>query len=165
MSYCQKCGTKLELKTLEHEGMVPFCKTCKAYRFESFSVAVSMIIVTRDLKKTLLIEQYGKKRYILVAGYVNKTEALEEAAIREISEEVGLTVKRLIYQKSKYYEKSNVLMVNYIAIVEQDVVTANYEIDSYSWFSLEEAKQQIASPSLAQEFYNYFYDRVKNNEI
>lgn len=165
MSYCQKCGTKLELKNLEHEGMVPYCSTCNAYRFEAFSVAVSMVIVTKDFQKTLLIEQYGKKRYILVAGYVNKAEALEEAAIREIAEEVGLRVERLVYQKSKYYEKSNVLMVNYIAIVENEAVTPNYEIDSFSWFSLAEAKEKIASPSLAQEFYNFFYDRVKNNEL
>lgn len=165
MKYCLECGTKLELKFLEHEGQIPFCPKCQSFRFEPFNTAISTIIVTKDFKKTLLIEQYGKKRYILVAGYVNKGESAEETVKREIAEEVGLEVSRLIFQKTHYYEKSNTLMLNYIAVVNDDFVHSNYEIDSYKWFSLKEALENIAPNSLAKEFYEMFYMRIKNNEI
>ena len=45
-----------------------------------------------DHSKILLIQQYGKARNILVAGYVNKGESAEEAVVREVKEETGLTV-------------------------------------------------------------------------
>ncbi len=165
MNFCIKCGNKLAIKYLENEGAIPFCNKCNEYRFEIFNVAVSLIITTEDYKNVLLIQQYSRKRYILVAGYVNKGESAEEACHREVLEEVGLNINKLIFQKTKYYEKSNTLMINYIGIVDNIFVKPNYEIDCYKWFSLEEAKNNIASPSLAEEFYLLFYERVKNNEI
>lgn len=165
MEYCPTCGTRLEEKVLEHEGIIPYCSTCKKFCFPHFNTAVSMVITTETMDKVLLIEQYGKKRYILVAGYVNKGEDAETAAQREIMEEVALTVKKLTFQKTAYYEKSNTLMINFIAVVEDELVHPNEEIDSYAWFSLEEAKTKIAKGSLAEKFYQLFYEKVKKNEI
>ena len=72
MKYCVECGTKLIYKELENEGMIPYCEKCHEYRFPIFSSAVSMIILNPDKNKILLIKQYGKPSYILVAGYINK---------------------------------------------------------------------------------------------
>lgn len=165
MSYCCECGCKLEFKELKNEGMIPFCKSCNAYRFEKYNVAVSMVVVNLHKDKVLLIKQYGMDRYILVAGYVNKGESAEETCVRELSEEVGLEAQKLIFQKSKYYAKSNTLMLNYIVIIKNENVKTNEEIDDYSWFSIEEGKQKIAGGSLAEEFYLQFYEKVKNHEI
>ncbi|MCM1130228.1 MAG: NUDIX domain-containing protein [Roseburia sp.] len=165
MKYCMHCGTKLIDKELEHEGIIPYCPTCKEYRFKIFNTAVSIIITPKALDKVLLIEQYGRKKHILVAGYINQGENAEDAARREIFEEVGLKVNRLIFQKTDYYEKSNTLMINFIAIVEDMNVHPNYEIDDYAWFSIEEGKEKIAKGSLAEKFYMLFYNKVKNHEI
>ncbi len=165
MSYCEVCGHPLELKELKNEGLIPYCSCCKAFRFKRFNVAVSMVVVSHDLKQVLLIEQYGKKRYILVAGYVNIGESAEEACHRELLEEVNLKIHHLLFQKTKYYEKTNTLMINFIAVVDHEQVTPNEEIDSYRWFSIDEAKQAIAEGSLAQEFYLLFYEKVNNHEI
>ncbi|MBD5390619.1 NUDIX domain-containing protein [bacterium] len=165
MKYCMHCGTKLIEKELEHEGMIPYCPKCQEYRFKIFNTAVSMVITTKDFGKVLLIEQYGRKKYILVAGYVNQGENAEDAACREIHEEVGLKVSRLIFQKTEYFEKSNTLMINFIAVVEDIDVHSNYEIDDYAWFSVEEGKEKIFKGSLAEQFYMLFYNKVKNHEI
>lgn len=165
MEYCLKCGTKLIKKELEHEGLIPYCDKCHEYRFEPFSTAVSMIIVDSNFQETLLIKQYNNDRYILVAGYITKGEAAEEALKRELMEEVGLKVKRLIFQKTKYHARTNTLMINYIVVVEDTNVIPNYEIDSYKWFSIQDGLDNIAKCSLAKEFYQLFYDRLKNNEI
>lgn len=82
MKYCYECGEKLHMKELEHEGMVPFCESCRAYRFPIFSTAISMVTLNPKRDKILMIQQYGKPNNILVAGYVNKEECAEDAMIR-----------------------------------------------------------------------------------
>lgn len=165
MEYCVHCGTKLVEKELEHEGVIPYCPNCKEYRFKIFNTAVSMIVTTKNYEKVLLIEQYGRKKFILVAGYINQGENAEAAACREIQEEVGLRVNRLIFQKTGYYERSNTLMINFIAVVEDMNVLPNYEIDAYHWFTVEEGMEKIAKGSLAEQFYTLFYNKVKHHEI
>ena len=88
--YCQVCGSKLVDKELEGEGLVPFCPACNEFRFPMYNVAVSMIVINKKTDKILLIKQYGRDVYILVAGYVNRGEQLEHAVVRELKEETGL---------------------------------------------------------------------------
>ena len=75
MKYCYECGEKLIEKELEHEGIVPFCPRCNKFVFPIFSAAVSMIVVDKNQTKTLIIKQYGRSFYNLVAGYINKGES------------------------------------------------------------------------------------------
>ena len=75
MKYCMQCGCKLDEKYLMGEGMVPYCPACQEFRFPVYNTAVSMIVMNKELDKVLLIKQYGRDSYILVAGYVNKGEA------------------------------------------------------------------------------------------
>ena len=91
MSYCEECGTELVERFLENEGIIPYCSRCKEYRFPKYNVAVSIITIDDKNRRILLIKQYGRDIYILVAGYVNKGERPEAAVARELREEVGLT--------------------------------------------------------------------------
>ncbi|MHA3678152.1 NUDIX domain-containing protein [Faecalibacterium sp. PGM34] len=87
-------------KELEEEGIVPYCPKCQQYRFPMYNVAVSMIVVDEETGKILLIQQYGKPSYILVAGYVNRGEAEEHAVVREVREETGLEVEHLRFNRT-----------------------------------------------------------------
>ena len=93
MKYCYECGERLTERELENEGIVQYCEKCGEYRFPIFSTAVSMIVENPDKTKILLIQQYGRKNNILVAGYVNKGENAESAVMREVMEETGLEIK------------------------------------------------------------------------
>ena len=79
MRYCMHCGHKLDEKYLMGEGMVPYCPNCEEFRFPVYNTAVSMIVMNKELDRVLLIKQYGRDSYILVAGYVNKGEDAEDA--------------------------------------------------------------------------------------
>lgn len=85
-SYCPACGSKLSERPLDGEGFVPYCEQCDAYRFPQYNVAVSMIVRDSATGRILLIQQYGRPFYILVAGYVNRGERAEDAVVREIRE-------------------------------------------------------------------------------
>lgn len=158
MLYCMQCGTKLEKKFLKDEGEVPYCPTCQDYRFPIFNTAVSMIV--RDPNgKILLIKQYGRDSYILVAGYVNKGEDAEHAVEREVREEMGLHIKSLTFNHSRYFAPSNTLMLNWTVTIDQEEAHPNWEIDSYAWFTPDEARKQIRQGSLAQDFLVGYLDQ------
>lgn len=159
MNYCTECGTKLVDKVLEHEGMVPYCPQCGEYRFPMYNVAVSMIVVNEENGKILLVKQYGNDFFRLVAGYVNLGESLEEAAVRELKEEMGMTAQRVRFNRTEYFQPSNTLMCNFTAFVKDDnKLKANYEIDSYAWFAPEEVRKAVKTEILAGRFLNKYLD-------
>ena len=138
MKYCSECGTKLIEKECEIDGLVPYCPTCKQFRFPMFNSAISTIIFNPTKDKILLIKQYGKNFNVLVAGYITKGENAKETLIREIKEEVNLNVIDYTYNDNEYYQPSNTLMHNYAVVVD--------------WYSIEEARKQIKQGSLAHSF-------------
>jgi len=158
--FCDECGTKLIQKELDREGIVPYCPECRQFRFPMYNTAVSMIVVDESDQKILLIKQYGKDAYILVAGYVNRTESLEQAVVREVLEETGMHVSRIQFNRTEFFEPSNTLMCNFTAYVNNSSeLHPNEEVDSWSWFSFEEARRNIKPGSLAAAFLNSWLDR------
>ena len=165
MKYCIECGTQLEDRYLEGEGMIPYCKSCKAHRFPIFNTAVSMIVMNKNQDKILLIQQYQKKDFILIAGYVNKGENAEQAVAREIDEELGLKVLKMHYNRSQYFERSNTLIFNYTCIVaDEQLDGVTEEVDYAEWFSIEEARSHIRKNSLAQAFLEDYICHKRGNE-
>lgn len=153
MKYCMECGAKLEERFLENEGMIPYCPACQAFRFPVFSTAVSMIVLSPGRDRVLLIKQYGRPAYILVAGYINKGEDAEHAVRREVREEMGLTVGQLHYNRSEYFPNTNTLMLNFTCVAEDDCLDGmTAEVDEAAWYPIEEARRRIKPDSLAQRF-------------
>ena len=152
MNYCMHCGTKLIRKYLQDEGDIPFCPTCNEFRFPVFNTAVSMIVTDETNDRILMIRQYGGDEYILVAGYINKGEDAEDAAVREVKEEMDLDVVGVHFNHSHYFVPSNTLMLNFTVTVEGQQPHPNREIDSWKWFSKDDAKQYVRKNSLAKAF-------------
>ena len=157
--FCPECGAKLVEKPLEGEGIIPFCPTCNDYRFPKFNVAVSMIVINEQTDEILLIQQYGKLTYILVAGYVNRGEAEEDAVVREVREETGLHVSHMKFNRTSFFEPSNTLMCNFTAYVDNaEELHINQEVDRCKWFPPEEARTNIRPNSLAEYFLKRYLD-------
>lgn len=165
MKFCMKCGSELQNRFLKHEGTIPYCESCGEYRFPYANTAVSLILLSPDQEQILLIQQYQKKDYILVAGYVNQQESLEDAVYRECREETGRKLHAIHYLKSAYYKPSNTLMCCFAAVADsvslKDIST--WEIDTAKWFSFDEALQAIKPNSLAKQFLMTYLEYRKNN--
>ena len=95
MSYCVKCGHELIEKENGIDGMVPYCPNCHEFRFPMFNSAVSALVLNPKKDKILLIQQYGHKDNILIAGYVTKGENAKQALFREVKEETGYDVSHV----------------------------------------------------------------------
>lgn len=151
--YCKDCGTKLTLRFMENEGLVPYCETCNTFKFPYYSVAVSMTVVNRRENKILLARHTGDVDYKLFAGYIKKGESAEKAIPRELKEETKLTAIKWKYHASRYHDAKNVLMLNFIVTADEDgAITLNDEIEEARWFTLEEARANILKGSTAEYF-------------
>lgn len=153
LNFCSVCGTKLYAKECDDEGMVQYCSKCQMFKFPMYNSAVSAVIFNKSKDKLLLIQQYGKKDNILVAGYINKGEIPQQALVREIAEEVSLNAVSYNYNHSIYFEKSNTLIHNFITIVDsEDFKIKQNEVDKADWFTIEDAVKYIKPNSLARQF-------------
>ena len=99
MKYCSECGTKLIEKECGIDGLVPYCPTCKQFRFPMFNSAISTIIFNPTKDKILLIKQYGKDFNVLVAGYIIKGENAKDIDenIRITAEIIAESINELVY--------------------------------------------------------------------
>ena len=109
----------------------------------------------------LFIKQYGKDKFILVAGYTNPGESLEHTVYREMGEEIGRYPKSIEFNMSKYFAPSNTLISNFICKLTSMDIFPNEEIDYYEWIPLEEANEKIAQARLAREFVKEFFNKRK----
>ena len=161
MKHCMACGARLTMKYHQDEKTdIPYCEQCGDWRFPVFSTAVSMVVISPEEDRFLLIRQYGRPTYALTAGYINKGEDAEHAVRREIMEELGLETRRLRFNHSHYFVPSNTLMLNFTAVVESCEVHPNGEVDDWRWFSEEEARKNIRPHSLAQDFLEGYFTGV-----
>ena len=159
MNYCVQCGTKLRMREHEGEGHpVPWCDGCMAYRYPIYNTAVSMVVMDEARERVLLIRQYGRPNWVLVAGYVNQGEDAEDAAAREVREELNMTVTSLRFNHSHYFAPSNTLMLNFTVTVREDLPQPNREVDDWAWYSVEEARAHIKPGSLAEAFLKGSFD-------
>ena len=151
--FCRNCGQKLSLRFCENEGLVPYCNTCESYMFPQFSVAASMVVTNRTQDKILLAKHADDDDFILFAGYVKKGETVEKTVPREIKEELGLDVVKTKYMSSRYHEPKDILMLNFIVVVEENKpIKLNEEITEARWCTPEEALKLIRKGTTAEYF-------------
>ena len=150
MNCCPVCGARLELRPHPTEQPTLWCPRCRDYRFPLFSTAVSVILLDKTGRRMLLIRQYGESDPVLVAGYVDKGESAEAAVVREVREELGMTALRPRFLGSHFYAPSETLMLNFLAVAEEDEARPNAEVDSWAWVPVEDAGKLVAPGGLAE---------------
>jgi NADH pyrophosphatase NudC (nudix superfamily) len=146
LGYCGRCGTVLESQ-LQFGKQRPTCPSCGNIVFEDPKVAVA-ILIERDGKLLLGRRNInpGKGSWSFTAGYVDRGEVVEIAAVREVQEEVGCTV-RLTELIGVYSEQGNpVVLVVYSATVAEGEPTADGdEVTEVGWFA-PQAMPEMAFP-------------------
>jgi 8-oxo-dGTP pyrophosphatase MutT (NUDIX family) len=104
-------------------------------------IAAVGVVVRRGAEVLLAKHRFhADKRYVLVAGYVQAGESIEEAAVREVAEETGLTivVDRLL---ESYVHTTLGLPILFVAcearVVGGDLNVDEVELEDARWFSLD----------------------------
>lgn len=146
--HCPLCGLKLVPRLTGDEGLVPHCQACNRSFFDSFSTCVIVLVANEHDEVALLRNAGSTAPWLgLVAGYVTPGESAEEAARREVCEELGLELESLAYQGSLWFGKRDQLMLGYIARAPKAPFSLSSEIDEAQWVALSEVRSKIRPPS------------------
>ncbi len=134
--YCGQCGDTMKLIDWE---LATLCEPCKHRCYPRISPVV--IVAIRKDKQILLAKNKRSTSgfYSVLAGFVESGETLEQAAHREIMEEVGLKIKNLKYVKSQPWPFPHSLMVGFVAEYDSgEFNLCDDEIECADWYSFDD---------------------------
>ena len=163
LKYCPACASPMVEKHIFDAPRL----TCTKCDFIFFLNPKLVVVVVISYEGKLLLGKRninpGKGKWSFVSGYVNRGEAVEDAAIREVKEETNLDVRleKLIGVYSAN-GNPNVLVVYQASIVNNELssLTAqDEEVSELTLFSLEEL------PELAFPFDNQILADWKNQKL
>ena len=92
--YCTCCGEELVFASNE---IALQCLACDAQWYPTISPAM-IVAITRNEGQEILLAQPNNRPhtwYSLIAGYCEAGESIEETVVREVREEIGITVKNI----------------------------------------------------------------------
>jgi ADP-ribose pyrophosphatase YjhB (NUDIX family) len=149
MRYCPQCATPLESRLIG-TARRPCCPACSFVYFADPKVAVA--IVVRDGGKVLLgrrVNDPGRGRWALPAGFVDRGEALTTAAAREAHEELGVdvTIGSLLSLHSA--DGDPVILAVYAATIVAGPPVAGDDLDAVGYFSSDDLPE-LAFPRDAE---------------
>jgi NAD+ diphosphatase len=130
--FCGSCGTPMEDAPDERARR---CPKCGAFFYPSASPAV-IVAVTRGDKLLLAHNRnFSPGLFSLLAGFVEPGETLEQAAVREVREEVGLEINNLRYIRSQPWPFPNSLMAGFRATCDSgEIKVDGKEIEEAAWY-------------------------------
>ena len=139
--FCPICGSTLILKEAGDDGMVPYCEPCAKMWFDMFSSCIIALVANEYHEIALLRQPSLSDRGVFVSGYITPGESAEDAAVREIKEELGLDVEKLESTGTFWFKKRGQLMHGFIANVRKQELICSSEIESASWVPAEKAPE------------------------
>lgn len=148
--HCPYCGEKLIQKEIGDEGLIPYCSQCKIPMWDMFTTSVICAVVNEYQEIALLRQSYvSTTNYVCVAGIMKLGESAEEAAVREIKEEIGLDVRNLHYIKTYPFEKKEMLMIGFRADVKKAPFHISGEVDAAEWVDASKALEKLREGGIA----------------
>ncbi len=155
--YCGRCGTPMELLPGERAKR---CPQCGLVSYPRLSPAV-IVLIERGEEVLLARGQHSVTGfYSILAGFVEPGESLEEAASREIYEEVGIAVTGLRYFGSQPWPFPHSLMIGFTATYAGgDLRLQESEIAEAAWFTSATLPPLAPPLSIARQMIDDFVAR------
>ena len=121
------------------------------------------VIVVRE-GKILLVKHAYQNQYFLPGGRVKKGETFEQAARRELLEEVGIeaTALKLFGVYNNFYEHKKDTIVVFLAEVLQSKRARDVEIESFGFFLLDQLPVNV-SPGTRRRVEEYINKTSANH--
>ena len=137
-TYCHRCGKRLVEREIAGR-LRPSCESCSETVFVDPKVAVA--VVASDGGRILMVKRAIDPmmgRWSLPAGYVDRGEEVEEAAIREVREETGVEVRLDSLLGVYSRQGAPVILVVYAATITAGVATPGEEAQDVGLFNVDE---------------------------
>jgi NAD+ diphosphatase len=137
------------------------CPQCGLTSYPRLSPAI-IIAITRtdpDCERILLARnhRFPAGRYSIVAGFVEPGESLEECAIREVREEVGVEIANIRYYGSQPWPFPSSLMIGFTAeYAGGEIDLDGSEIADAGWFTADNLPHLPPKASIARKLIDAF---------
>ncbi|MGH9135020.1 MAG: NAD(+) diphosphatase [Ilumatobacteraceae bacterium] len=151
--FCGRCGEPTELARNERAMR---CPQCSLTAFPRLAPAMITLVTRGDPgphQEALLARgvQWTAPMFSCLAGFVEPGESLESAVIREVREEVGVTVANPRYQGSQPWPFPHSLMIGFRAEHESgEIVCDSTEIAEAHWYRRDELPMVPPGISIAR---------------
>ena len=130
--FCGRCGAATVLRDNER---AKHCPNCGLNHYPRHAPAVMVRITRGDEILLARSPRFVPGMYSVLAGFVDPGENIEQAAHREVMEEVGLQIKNLHYFTSQSWPFPHSLMIAFSAeYVSGEITLADPEIEDAGWF-------------------------------
>ena len=131
--YCGRCATPTTMKSTE---FAMACPACGLLAYPRISPAVMVLIERGDELLLARSPHFKPGVFSALAGFVEAGETLEQCAVREVREEVGVEIANLRYFRSQPWPFPDSLMLAFFAdYVSGEIVPEPSEIEAAGWFA------------------------------
>jgi ADP-ribose pyrophosphatase YjhB (NUDIX family) len=137
-TFCPRCGAPLA-DEVKFGRVRRACRYCGFIHFSDPKVAVAALV--SDGARVLLVRRAAVPRigfWALPAGYMDADELPEEAVVREVAEETGVTIRVLglqgIAPLAGWAERRGILLL-YTAAPAAGKINAADDVSEVAWFS------------------------------
>lgn len=130
--FCGRCGSPMECDSVERAMR---CTPCGTIHYPKIAPC-AIVLVTRG-EELLLARNanFPGPMYSTLAGFIEPGESVEETLVREVREEVGVSVGNLRYFQSQSWPFPNQLMLGFFADYDSgEIVPDGVEIADARWF-------------------------------
>jgi 8-oxo-dGTP diphosphatase len=134
------------------------------YKYPRPAVTADCIVITKETEPKVLLIQRGnqpfKGAWAFPGGFMNMDETTEQCAIRELEEETGLRLSKILqigaYSKVDRDPRGRTITVAYLAVIDTPVVvTGQDDAAKAEWWSLSNL------PHLAFDHYDIMQDAIR----
>lgn len=144
--FCPACGGATEIR---QAGWSRRCVVCGRQHFPRTDPAVIVAVASADGERLLLGRNaaWGDiPTYSTFAGFVEAGESLETTVEREVAEEAGVRLDRIVYRGSQAWPYPRSLMLGFTAyaISDDEARADGEEILDVRWFTREEIREALA---------------------
>lgn len=149
-TYCGQCGSAMKHVPMQR-AMI--CDNCGNDIYPQIAPVVMVAVVNDD---KLLLTKYANRElpeWVLVAGFVEIGETIEDAAKREVYEETGIRIKNLQYFGSQPWGFSGSVIIGFIAELDgSDQIDLDYkELADAAWHSRFQLPRELTDISITYE--------------
>ncbi|KTD43663.1 NAD(+) diphosphatase [Legionella quateirensis] len=155
--FCGRCGQNNQLSNKERAKI---CSTCSFMTFPHISPAMLVLIWRENQLLLARSPHFMPGVYSILAGFVDPGESLEQTVVREVKEEVGITIKNLQYFGSQPWPFPSNLMLGFIAEYDNGELQFDpKELEDAQWFSLDKLPKLPKPISLSRLMIDDFLSR------
>ena len=155
--FCGRCGVPLKTSQTERAKE---CPQCGLLHFPRLAPAIIVLVERGNELLLARSRHFMPGMYSVLAGFVEPGESLEEAVVRKVREEVGISVKDIKYFGSQPWPFPHSLMIGFIAAYAGGKISMDdSEIEDAGWFTADRLPRIPGKISIARKLIDWFIDK------